>query len=159
QMRPLEGHPYLSLLLQAEGDVHWAVRYDDLHPADPPVHVFFRDWDHPTAFALSGHAPAAPSVSWFALEYLMNYTYGDGGGLGVALARPDETAGELATALPVRCRFEGMEAFEGDNILARIVRSWWSPDARLDVALWKRLPREAVPEAIWKHTHNGGSFS
>src|SRR5262245_22148173 len=44
QMKALDGHAAVSLLLQGEGDYHWAVRHSDLALPDPPVYGFH--WDH-----------------------------------------------------------------------------------------------------------------
>src|SRR5262245_9267728 len=43
QMQPIRDQPAISLILQSEGDYHWAVRYDELGRADPPVHGY--NWD------------------------------------------------------------------------------------------------------------------
>jgi len=65
------GHPALSLLEQAEGDLHWAVLNEDLGLADPPVRGYFLDYDRPgREFVLSGQNPLNDSVPAFVFDYL-----------------------------------------------------------------------------------------
>lgn len=41
----LEQHNAISLMLQAEGDLYWAVKEEDLKYDDPPVQMYIMDYD------------------------------------------------------------------------------------------------------------------
>lgn len=78
-IEPLEEHASLSLNLQSEGDVHWAVFYDDFGEDDPPVHTYFLDWDSDEESFVRDDSEGSLPVTEFALSFLMSYTYGQGG--------------------------------------------------------------------------------
>jgi uncharacterized protein (TIGR02996 family) len=44
-LETVPGHPALSLVLQAEGDMHWAVRHADLKAPNPPVYAYCMDYE------------------------------------------------------------------------------------------------------------------
>ncbi|HJL00378.1 MAG TPA: hypothetical protein RMH85_21365 [Polyangiaceae bacterium LLY-WYZ-15_(1-7)] len=70
---PLPEHDALSLNLQAEGDVHWAIPLAALDEADPPVHGYARDWN--AAEERFGRATwlDCASVTVFAFSFLLGY--------------------------------------------------------------------------------------
>jgi hypothetical protein len=74
----LEQYGVYSILLQAEGDVHWAVKKSDLSQSDPPIYAYYLDWEaEPNAFREAGLF--ASSTSAFALDYLLSYLQFPGG--------------------------------------------------------------------------------
>jgi uncharacterized protein (TIGR02996 family) len=159
QMKEVEGHSATSLLLQCEGDYHWAIRHEDFALADPPVHGFH--WD-PVArnetFVPDERNPIAPSVTEFALDYSMEYVLAAGGGFSTDVADPAGLRSQLTAAFPVSSRFGQVELFEADNILVRLYPSHWTAGVRLQVEVATPLPPEKIPALLWDHSHNGGSF-
>jgi uncharacterized protein (TIGR02996 family) len=159
QMKELDGHSAVSLLLQGEGDYHWAVRHADLTIADPSVYGFHLDYDNDeNTFVPAQDNPLTATLTEFVWEYTRGYTYGKGGGFGTDVAKPAPLLRSLKAAFPVHCRFGPVEFFEADNILVSVGPSIWGPGKRIHVEVAKPLPREAIPEVLWKYTRNGGSF-
>ena len=66
----LEHHDAISLLLQGEDDVYWACKSETLHLPDPPVTTYYWNYDEKRFFE---YEQVAPSVSCFALDYLISY--------------------------------------------------------------------------------------
>jgi hypothetical protein len=160
QMEELEGHSAVSLLLQGEGDYHWAVRHEDFTLPDPPVYGFLLDYDSGDegTFVPEDRNPVAPAVTVFAFDYMMAYTYGAGGGFSTDVADSAGLLRDLQAAFPVHARFGEIDLFESENILVQLGPSVYSPDTRIDVKVAKPLPREAVPALLWDYTRHGGGF-
>jgi hypothetical protein len=163
QMEELEGYPAVSLLLQGEGDYHWAVRHEDFARPDPPVYGYRWDFEGPAeevVFVPDGRPPAE-NVTSFVLEYALSYTRGEGGGFGTDVADPARLLRDLEARFPVRCRIGEMELFEDDDILVRMSRSSLMSERvreRINVEVARPLPREAIPPFLWEYTRNGGWF-
>jgi uncharacterized protein (TIGR02996 family) len=160
QMQELEGHSAVSLLLQGEGDYHWAIRHEDFALPDPPVCGFHWDSENPdeNTFVPDERNPVAATLTAFALHCAMDYTHGDGGGFGTEVHNPDELIRELTGAFPVRSWFGEMEIFEADNMLVRLQPAYGRDGTRIVLEIAKTLPREEIPAFFWKYTRRGGSF-
>jgi uncharacterized protein (TIGR02996 family) len=165
QMTELDGHSAVSLLLQCEGDYHWAIRHTDFIQPDPPVYGFHWDYENQdeNTFVPAEANPKAPTLTTFAFEYAMAYTHGEGGGFGTEVAEPAKLIRDLEVTFPVRVRFGDAEIFEAENILVRLFSDrlfadGWTSDVRIAVEVAKPLPREAIPTFLWDYTRNGGSF-
>ena len=83
KMEKLEEFGVLAFLLQGEDDVYWTVKYEHLNLDDPPVTVFYFDYDT-DKFAEEGIW--AEKVSYFAFDYLISYMHT----LGFGLLRSDK---------------------------------------------------------------------
>jgi hypothetical protein len=92
----------LSILNLFEGNIHWGVRIDDLHHADPPVHRYDLRPDESGSW---GHAHFAPSeepptaklsefVFWQAHTYC-DWEVGHAGGMRVELQDMDQARSRL----------------------------------------------------------------
>lgn len=159
-MKQVEGYSALSLLLQCEGDYHWAVRHEDLTLPDPPIYGFHWDFENENeeVFVPDENNPIYATVTAFALNYVMDYTHAQGGGFGTSIRDPTQLRRDLQSAFPVHCHFDHQEIFEADNILIRLFASAEFMEARFSVEVAKPMPREAIPAFLWDHTRNGGSF-
>ncbi len=159
EMSDLPGHAAVSLLLQAEGDYHWAVRHEDFALPDPPVYGF--GWNvesgDENSFVPDDRNPVAGSVSEFAFGYAMGYTHGTGGAFGSWVADPADLSRELHAAFEARSRLGETEFFEAENILVRLGPSpvGRGPDLWLEVKVAKALPRDAIPAFLWEYTGRG----
>jgi uncharacterized protein (TIGR02996 family) len=162
QMQELDGHSAVSLLLQGEGDYHWAVRHTDLGLPDPPVCGFYEDFENEGedegAFVPDDLHPPTSTLTAFALEYIWAYTHGVGGGFGTEVAKTAKLIRDLEATFPVRSRFGQTEIFEAANVLVRFGPPRWTPEEQLVVEVAKPMPREAVPAFLWEYTRHGGSF-
>lgn len=155
QMEELEGHAAVSLLLQGEGDYHWAVRHEDFVLPDPPVHGFHLDEEN---FLPDERNPIQSSVTAFVLEYVIAYTPAAGGSFGVLVDDSTKLIRDLAASFPVRCRLAKADLFEMDNILVSLDSSNDRTLKFLDVKVANPLPREALPSFLWNYTRNGTAF-
>ncbi|MBX9626606.1 MAG: TIGR02996 domain-containing protein [Gemmataceae bacterium] len=161
QMEDVPGHPAVSLVLQGEGDYHWAARHEDLVLADPPVFGYHSDYknDDYSAFVPDNRNPVTDTLTEYVFEYARGYTHGRGGGFGVTATEPDRLIPRLAAALPCRARFGSHEVFEADDVLVVVGPSFWAEgEARLDVEVCRTIPRDRVPPILWEYCRNGGSF-
>ncbi len=159
-MEELEGLSAVSLLLQCEGDYHWAIRHADLGFTDPPVYGFHWDFENQdeNTFVPDRSNPIAASLTSFALEYVMGYVHAEGGGFRTEVIEKAQLIRDLETAFPVRSRLGDTEIFEVDNILVRLSPTHQSPNKYIVVEVGKPLPRKAIPAFLWDFTRNGGSF-
>jgi uncharacterized protein (TIGR02996 family) len=144
--------PVLSLLVQAEGDYHWAVREADRFRDDPPVHGY--SWDLDTdedeidENRFIHHRQCAASVSAWVLRRLM------GGarrldGFRVHVPDCDRLFQHLAEHFPAPAVFDDLTIFEARNILA------YHADGVFTVELWKQMPPDAVPDVLWQYALRG----
>jgi uncharacterized protein (TIGR02996 family) len=143
QIEELEGFSAVSLLLQAEGDVHWAIRHEELALADPPVLGFYLDYEDGTFVPVESN-PVASAVTLFALEYVISYTHGQPGGYGVQVHEPARLRRHLGQRVPVCCQFDRTTLFEAENILIRIDQPGPESGAYLNVKLAKPMPRATL---------------
>jgi uncharacterized protein (TIGR02996 family) len=171
-MEPMPGHPAISLMIQGEGDKHWAVQTADLGTPDPLVHTYIWDHDydgpdetHP--FVLYEGATPAP-VSAFVLGYVEGYK--DTGGQFAAIVRNvDRLRQQLEAAFPIRrpTRPDCGSYESPAGILASFYpdRSGWRGQCViLNVCVRMGVSWEAVPEFLWeyarrKHMCSGMFFS
>jgi hypothetical protein len=161
QMEELQGHSAISLLLQCEGDYHWAVRHTDLTIPDPPVYGFHWDFEAPdpeNTFVLdaSNPNPVAEALSQFALSYSLSYAHGTGGGFGTDVDDSEELLRQLEEAFPVHFVLREMEIFEKNNMLVRL--NHWRDREYISVEVFKPLPRAELPPFLLEYTQHGGYF-
>jgi uncharacterized protein (TIGR02996 family) len=161
-LRELDGHRAISLLLQAEGDYHWAVRHADLRRADPPVYGFQLDYESEdeseSTFVPDNVNPIADAVSSFAFHYALGYTSGEGGGFGTDVANPARLTRDLEATFPIRVRVGALEIYEAANIMVQVSRRNRQSYAYLRVTVARPTPREALPAFLWGHALGGGYF-
>lgn len=172
QMESLDGFDAISLLLQGEGDYHWAVWHRNLGEDDPPVNGFHHDFDNDDeeTFIPAGRNPIAPSVTSFVLGYAMDYTNGAGGFMTEVRNDP-ELLRNLMRTYPSQTTFERPPIFEGDtfqgtfevtyifeddNIHIRLSPAFESSDKILTVQIFEPMPREAIPNFLWDLRRRGG---
>jgi len=162
QMEELEGHSAVSLLLQGEGDYHWAVRHADFALPDPPVYGFYLDYEdedeEESVFVPEERNPIAAAVTEFVLGYVMDYARAAGGGFGTEVAQGAKLIRDLKAAFPVQCKLGTTGIFEAENLLVRVRPLQGRSRKYLNVEIAKPLPREAIPTFLWDCTHNGGAF-
>jgi uncharacterized protein (TIGR02996 family) len=148
EMIELEGHSAISLLLQDQNDLHWAVRHQDLSLPDPPVYGFANvmGYEFPTAPSIDN--PLAKSVTDFVVEYTLGCTAGHGS-FYRDVTDSATLAQQLRNAFPVFCNLEHTRLFEAENVLITM-REW----PALHVRVFKPLAREAIPEFLWSLAKN-----
>jgi uncharacterized protein (TIGR02996 family) len=163
----LEDLSALSLLVQCEGDYHWAVRHADLHLPDPPVYGFIEDSeaDHEGVFIPDGDNPVADTLSCFVLGNALTFTHGRGGGFNTHVAATEQLVRDLQASFPFRLAVGSpyrdhdggrMEVFEGENFVVRFERNARSDWIVVEVA--RLLPRDAIPAFLWDLARGGSAF-
>ena len=117
----LDDHDAVALL-QAEGDVYWAVKARDLALPDPPVGIYYPDHDfhdpaNPQRTRLTSGGDCARHVSHFAFYYMLSYFSSAGGGFSVDVdaAAFDEAA--LTRDFGAPSTFGAVEVFANDEVL------------------------------------------
>ncbi len=152
------GDRALTLMLQTEGDVYWAVFKRNLNEVDPPVamYVFNDDDFDDRPFILARNAES--SLMSFVFGHMMAYLHGAGGGFSTRVNDIDSLRLRLSTAFPVEARIGNFSIFERQDMIAVLGADHFSDQVRLHVELSKPLPREDVPAFLWEYTRNGGSF-
>lgn len=157
----LEEHAATSILLQAEGDLHWAVRNDAMSLADPPVYTFVLDYegDRPEQFITCSPDPEHSSLSAFAIDYLASYMHTAGGGMTVEIGDAPASLTRLRSTFSSHAELDGAFYFESDDLLVRVL----PPRPRLggwhlDVQSLTR-DRDGIPAFLLERARNGGAFS
>lgn len=120
-------HACLSLNLQAEQDVHWAVRYEDLGAGDPPVSMYWRDFDaEPLTFRACDEDTGPTSVTVFGIGYLLSYTRGSSG-FGRSIDDRARLAEQLEAAGIMGTTVGDIWIGEGEGWFALIDAMWTEP--------------------------------
>lgn len=152
----LEAHSAVSLLLQGEGDVYWAVKLEDFNEDDPPVNNYYLDYDKSEFVHLSLDSPLI--TSWL-LGHLAHFLCGKGGGFFVALKPTETFLADIRRAFPVTARFGDLQVFESENIFAMIAPpGFGDAEYHLLVEVYRPMPMKRIPDCVLAHTRNGGYF-
>lgn len=155
-MEDVPGHAALSLLMQAEGDIHWAVNHADFGHDDPLVTEYFGG-----AAIESGEFTPTPgdkvTVTQFAFDYALGYADGEGGSFATDIRDTAPLIKNLSGTFPFVAEIGTTSLFEMDDILAVFYR--WNKRRYLKVRVRRPVPREAIPDFLWPYTTTGGSFS
>jgi hypothetical protein len=150
----------VSLLIQGEGDYHWAVRKEDLTSEDPPVQGYRLDYDStimPLPFA--HHQLWASSVSTWALGFILSYLYISSENFGTSVDDAGLLVRQLEEYFPAKLELEKVRVFEARNVIVVLTSDWFSPGDYLSVYVWKAIPRREIPDFLWALMKDGGAFS
>jgi uncharacterized protein (TIGR02996 family) len=151
----LEDHAAFSLMIQGEGDYHWAVKKEHLGDDDPPVDGYLLDYEEERGRFVHDKR-WAPQVSTWALIHITAYLGITGaGGFGTSVSDATALAERLSRALPVATAFGDVRIFETTNIVASI-SSGWGGTPHLDVHISKQIPKKQVPAVLLEYAGQGG---
>ena len=142
EVKRLEDLSAVSLMIQGEADYWWAVRYENLGQADPPVDGWNLDYEAEGGSRFVHDRLFASRLTNFVFNYLTIYLHGDQGGFGREVDASPEFLDRLAVAFPVHAAFDDFHVFEAPNMLARV------EDDYLHFVLFKKVPPEEVPACI-----------
>ena len=160
-MRMLPRHDAVSLILQAEGDIHWAVRLADLHLPDPPITTYYRaheaEGDGEDEFVVADEIPEM--LTRFLFDYAAGYASGDHSSMGVAVHDVDTLRKRLGESFPLRLERGRSTYYEGWNICIKLVVPGYDAEGHLDVRVSRSLTRKEIPAFLWEFTNGGGSFT
>ena len=140
----------VSLLIQSEGDLYWAVRKKNLRLPDPPVDWYLLNYAGGREVGFVHQGRWTQHVTSFVFEHLSSYLHGDGGGFRGPVEASPLLLKQLAEAFPVRSRFEDLRVFERPNMIARLSATLYGTGDYLKFDVWKKVPRKEVSEFLWK---------
>jgi hypothetical protein len=142
----LQAHSAISLLLQGEGDVYWAVKLEDFSKQDPPVNTYYLEYEK-NEFVHRGLD--SPSITSSLLSHMAYFLHGKGGGFLVRLNPTEAFLAEMRRAFPVTARFGNLQLFEAENIIAMIMPpNYGVEEHRLLVGVYRPIPKEQIPDCI-----------
>lgn len=155
----LEEHRATSLLLQGEGDVYWAVKDENLGEPDPPIDMYFLDYESETSDRFVHCATEYPHLTSFVLGHMSYFLHGKGGGCLVRVNPSDEFLAEMHAAFPVQSKFDDLLIFEKLNLIVMLFPTGSKTDeCHMLVELFRPIPMREIPDCIIAHTTNGGAF-
>ena len=156
EVNRLEPYAAVSLLMQAEGDVYWAVKLEDFNKEDPPVNTYYLEYEKDD-FVLGGLD--SPFITSFVLGHMAHFLYGKGGGFLVGFKPTETFLAEMRRAFPVSARFGHLHLFEAENIFAMIMPPQFGiEEHHLLVEVYRPTPMERIPDCVLAYTKNGGAF-
>ncbi len=163
-MERMPDQPAISLMVQGEGDVQWAVHPADLADPDPPVHTYVWDpeYDGPDETRPFNPYPEdrpVPVSEWM-LNYVEAYN-GAGSEFATDVRDADRLRRELGAEFPIhRPALPGAGRYEHPaGLLATFApdpgANWRGdgPYVRLWVGVRAGVPWQAVPEFLWEYAH------
>jgi hypothetical protein len=155
----IKGNEAVSLLIQGEGDYHWAVKKQYLDSADPPVDGFCLDYEHGESEFIEDKRWADEVSSW-ALRFVLSYLNISprGGGFGTKIPDPAELRDVLSKSCQGHLHLGMDEIFEARNLIAVISHNWFGGDPYLNVYVWKPIPMREIPPVLMNYTKSGGWF-
>ncbi len=144
----LEDHDAVALLIQGEADFYWAVEAQYLDQPDPPVTGYYLDHDDPKGrFAVQG--PWAPTVSAFALDYLLSFMHSPGGGFSTNTSSAAFSREALVTDFGQPVTFGHLELFSTDGVLAFVAtypENWHH--GVVTVFMQRQIPFDELPPSV-----------
>lgn len=150
-MRPIPDQPALSLMMISEGNVQWAVHYDELDRDDPPIHTYIWADGDETRYVPYPEGDQYPqTVSEFILGVANSYKP-EGGRFRATAADGRELNEQLAAAFPIRIEGNGGPTYEGDGILARVQPELYGQGFVLDVCVHQSVTWERIPGFLWDY--------
>lgn len=151
----MKDHDAVSLLLQGEQDTYWAIESQHLKEENPPVTVYYLDYDDPDGrFVREG--TWAPTVTSFAFDYFLAYLQSPGGGFRVRTTSSKFNRDMLVADLGQPNLFGHLEVFTTDGILAALSTfpaNWHSDELKVEVQRPRSLDqlplsiRRLIPDA------------
>ena len=144
----LKSHDAVSLLLQGEADTYWAIESKHLNEQNPPVTVYYLDYDDPAErFVREG--TWSPTVTSFAFDYFLAYLHSPGGGFHVSNSSPHFSRDKLIADFGSPVVFGHLELFYADGLLAALSTypaNWHSDELKVEVQ--RPIPLNELPPSI-----------
>jgi hypothetical protein len=156
----LQDHRAVSLILQCEGDVYWAVKEEDWGEDDPPVEFYHLDYERDDGEHFAAGGTHSPHITSFVLLHMACFLHGKGGGFGVEIDPSAEFLAQMCESFDAAAKFGDLLIFERPNIFAMIepAGKYGSDTPRLTVEVFRPIPMSEVPACVRARATNGGSF-
>jgi hypothetical protein len=159
EIKLLEEHRAISMLLQAEGDFYWAVKKTDLHVEDPAVHGYLLDYDSLTSNKFDHFGHLYSSLTSFVLVHLFTYLQKvDGSGFGALIEHKQAALALLEDCFASHATVDGVDIFESKNMLAFLHEDPFEELERytLGVHLRKAVDKATLHKNVWELSTKAG---
>ncbi len=143
----LEKHHALSLLIQAEQDIYWAIETTDFKEENPKVHSYFLNYDDDNGDFERYGAPY-PSVTSFVLKHMLTYL-NNCSSFGMQIDNVELFREKIKSSFGNHIFYDGIELFEDENLIAFIDEDSFDEGSfyfRLHLKDNRQI--ESLPEAI-----------
>jgi uncharacterized protein (TIGR02996 family) len=163
-MRRMDDHQALSLMRICEGDLQWAVAYDELDREDPPVYTYIGPDEDPARYVrYEEPGRDVPTVSGFVLGFVVAYKP-NAGDFAAEVAGHGELKARLDSAFPIRIEERSIQTYEGEGILVELFPPVNGRSATLEVCVHPKVTWEQVPAFLWEfvpgsHSRGGMFFT
>lgn len=122
RLEALPGHQAVTILMQAERDLHWAIQHGDFDRDDPPVYTYVADldedgWRIEDRFHF-GRQQRAATLTRFLFDYAFRYGGDEAGSLSVGVQDVNLVRSQLRGAFPFCADVGGVEHYETTNLTA-----------------------------------------
>lgn len=144
----------VSLLVYAEGDIHFVVKEENMKLEDPPVDEYLFDG----VSSFSFYAKSADHITSFVLDHLIYYLHGVGGGCSIEFDPSDDFIKALQDSFETEVHFDHIRVFEKPNMVALVIPSYTPKRMNLIFDIWKAIPENEIPMCIRERLNGGGSF-
>jgi hypothetical protein len=148
EVRRLEGHPAVSLMIQGEADTYWAVREDLLSEDDPPVDSYSLDYDAPKENSFAHKGQYSPRITSFVLKHLSYTLRGRGGRCFTEVEPTAQFRSQMRQSFAVSSRLDDIHVFENRNLVAVMFPDPPGPRWHLQAEAWKLIPSSVIPNCI-----------
>ena len=123
----LEKHNALSLLIQAEQDIYWAIKRTDFKEENPKVYSYFLNYDNDNNdFELYGNPYS--SVTSFVLNHIFTYL-NNCSSFGMQIKNVGLFREKLKSSFENHIFYDGIELFEDENLIAFINEDLFEKDS------------------------------
>jgi hypothetical protein len=154
----IEGTGAVSLLIQGEGDYHWAIEKADLSQDDAPVEGYQLNWED-NAKGFVHDMRWSPRLTTWAIRFILGYLTITSEGFGTKVKDFPAVFSEFCQNFPAHVSLDGDEVFEARNLLAVLSREYgFGKTPYLNVSVWRPISKDDVPAFIWKLAKGGGWF-
>lgn len=147
-LEQIKDYDAISLLSQGEQDTYWAIESQHLNDDNPPVTVFYLDYDDPQGrFVREG--TWSPTVTSFAFDYFLSYLHSPGGSFRVRTSSSHFNRDALVAEFGPPVVFGHLEVFYAEGILAALstfAANWHSDELKVEVQ--RLTPLNQLPSTI-----------
>ena len=157
----LDEHKAYSLMLQAEGDLYWAVKDEDMNFEDPPVHMYIMDYNS-NIEKFNYYKQYSNNLSSFVFMHLSNFIYKTNtGGFGTTISKSDTIIQTISNYFDNSTEFGEIKIYEKENLIALLYPDIYGDEEdeyHFSLEMWKGLNVDSIPNQILELTKHGGNF-
>jgi hypothetical protein len=151
-LQPMEEHQALSVMMIAEGNAQWAIRYAHLQQRDPPVYLYhWPEGDYTRFVPAEGPGPESRTLTGFVLGLVTAYPMGCGE-FGAEVRDAQGLREQLQAAFAIRMTGRrGATTYEGNGLLVSLRPSVPGPGFHLEVRVHLKAAWVQLPAFLWEY--------